>query len=241
MAEEFDSDSATSIDHHGETRTDAEIILAAIDSVLRDLHVALPCRITNVRNNSFVDVQVQIQRKYKDGTLVNIPVIQNVPVKNPSGEDWWIKLPIAVGGYGTVLIHERSLDKFIVSGGIVDPEDPRRHDLTDAEFLPGFPRLDKIVPGTADDMVLHNGSAEIFLQKPGTFKITNGTNELFNLLDQLMSQITTLVNDLETVPAGETTAPGSPIAPNPVFVADMVAIGAQLATIQGGLDSLKGS
>lgn len=182
----FDADSTAL---QSETQPFDAIILNAIDSTLKDVHTWLPAQITKINGNQSVNLQPLLQRKYKDGTLDTLPEIQNVPVWLPRGNNYWIKLPIAVGDTGIALFCERSLDTWKVSGGIVDPQDSRTHDLTDAIFIPGINGMNAQVPGNSTDMILHNQSAEIYLQPGGTFKVTNGSQELISNIIQLVQAL----------------------------------------------------
>lgn len=165
------------------------IIKEAIDAAMRDLHTWLPSQIVAVNGNQSVDIQPLLKRKYKDGTVVDLPVIRGVMVIVPRGQDYWVKLPIAVGDTGIALFCERSLDNWSVSGGSVDPQDTRTHDLSDPVFIPGLNPASEQVTGDATDLVIHNGIAEIQAKKDGTFKVKNNTNELLDLLSQTLQAI----------------------------------------------------
>lgn len=194
MAEEFDDPYSDAKDsEEGETPTLDQIIADAINARLLEVHTSLPCVVVKVRSNGFVDVQPLLKRKYTDGSLELLPVIPNCPINHPRGADYFIKLPVAVGDTGRASFQERSMDAWIVNGGYVDPDDPRTHDLTDAVFIPGlYPEKD-IVPGAAGDMVLKNGSATMDIQKSGKFALKNiSNNELFDLLDQTLAQVSLL-------------------------------------------------
>lgn len=240
-----------------ETKPWDEIMVMAIEAKLRETHVALPARIVKVRNNGFVDIELCIMRKFNTGDIVKLPVVQDVPVKHPSGQDWWVKLPIAEGDYGTALVHERSLDVFKVSGGIVDPKDPRMHEFSDSEFLPGFSIKDSPLEGPAEEMILHNGSAEIVIQKAGRFKIMNESQELIDLIEQTLDAIEDLrgrvgstVSTVSSGPIGiiSSPVPASPVPTSPVVIAALVpvtagltALATQLATLKTNLLTLKGT
>lgn len=179
----------STVDYDNETKPLDVIIQDMINSQLYDLHTWLPCQVIQVRSNQFVDIQPLLQRKMIDGTSVSIPVLQNVHVAMPRGTDYWLKLPVAVGDTGVALFCERSLDIWMLRGGVVDPADPRRHDLSDAIFIPGiYPKSGEVV-GNATDMTLHNGTAEITLQKSGKFKIKNNSQELITVLSSLVDDL----------------------------------------------------
>lgn len=230
-------------DLQNETPTQAQVLQAAIDAALLEVHTWLPCKITRVRSNAKVDIQPQIKRKFKDGVLIDLPIIQNVLVVHPRGADYGVKLPIAVGDTGIGLFCERSLDVWAVSGGQVDPKDGRHHQLTDAIFIPGLYPSSNQIAGAATDMVLQNGTqaiitlkkdgdmtlknkdATITLQKTGKFLIKGQPEELFD----------NLVNLLNTLIAATVIDPIS--GPLPLDPATLV----QLNLIKTKITSLKGT
>ncbi len=192
MSEQFDDlYQGTSDDFQNETRPLDEIIMQAISTAMVDVHTSLPAKVTVIRDTGYVDVQVMLKRKYTDGTLVDIPVIQNVPVMTPRGATWWFKPPLEVGDLGRVIFCERSIDAWKAGDGstTIDPKDPRTFDLSDAVFEPGLYPISQKLPGNATDMVLHNDGATITLQKGGTFLIANDSNELLAVLGALVDTL----------------------------------------------------
>lgn len=228
-----------SIALQSETKPFDQIIIDAINAALYEVHTWLPAQVTVVNDNGSVNLQPLLQRRFKDGSLKDLPIIQNVPVSMPRGADYWIKLPVAQGDTGVALFCERSLDIWNVSGGIVDPADTRTHDLSDAIFVPGLYPLNAPLPGNADDLVVHNGKAELYVQKNGKFKATNGMQELFDLLDQLMSNYINLMNTLAT-----DTYTLTMLGPQPFIASTVTEIQNLQNTaqqIQTNLETLKGS
>lgn len=231
------------------------IMLKAIDGALRDLHTWLPAKITSVISPSMVSIQPLLKRKFKNGDLVDLPVIQNVQVIMPRSSTYWIKLPFKVGDTGIALFCERSLDVWAVSGGSVDPLDNRTHDLSDAVFIPGlYPITSPVtLPATASaatDLVVHNGLADLVVQAAGRFQIKNSGNELIDLLSQivdLLSQTQQKVAQMNTNLAASTTL--TLLGPQPLSTAalftttasEVTALRAQVLLDKIKLDTLKGS
>ena len=113
------------------------------ESLLADLHTSLPGKIVRYdATTQKADVQPLIKERYTDESgatqVRDLPVIPSVPVQFPGAGGYRITFPIATDDTGLVVFSESSLDKWLVSGGAVDPSDDRRHDLTDAVFLPGL-------------------------------------------------------------------------------------------------------
>lgn len=185
-------------DYDPQTLPMDEVIRLAISAAMLGLRVSLPAQVTKVLGNQLVNVQPTLQIKYIDqSSPQNMKPISNVPVGTPKGAGWSIKVPIAVGDTGLLVFADRSLDVWLAgSGGIVDPQDGRTHDLSDAVFYPGLGPTSAQTTDSTSDMVLTNGLAVIRLEKAGKFKFTNGTNEVINLLVQITDQLKSLANTL---------------------------------------------
>ena len=67
-----------------------------------------------------------------------LPRISNVPVHYPGDSGCMLRGPIKVGEVGWLKIADRSIDKWIQTGGPVDPTFNQYHDMTDAIFEPGL-------------------------------------------------------------------------------------------------------
>lgn len=201
-----------------------EILRAAIEGIVMDVHTWLPAQVVKVHSSGAVDLKLLLQAKYRDGTLVTLPILQSVPVEHPRGADWWIRLPIAVGDYGRASFSERSLDAWLVKGGVVDPADVRHHDLSDGIFIPGLYPKSEVIAGDLTEMVIHNKDAEIILQKAGKFKMKNEANEL---LATLSATLQTLIDALVVTDMG----------PQPFMPATIDA----LAALKAKIDDLKGT
>jgi hypothetical protein len=239
----------------GETPPFDVVITDAIAAAMRDVHTWLPAKITAVISPSMVTIQPLLKRKYKDGSIVDLPVIQNVQVIMPRSPSYWIKLPFKVGDTGIALFCERSLDVWNVKGGSVDPADTRTHDLSDAVFIPGlYPITSPVTPpataSSATDLVVHNGLADLIVQAAGKFQIKNSGNELINLLSQIVDlltqtqqKITQMNNNLASATVATLLGP-QPLSTAAAFVtlaADVTSIRSQTLLDKIKLDTLKGS
>jgi hypothetical protein len=214
-------------DPESQTRPMDQIIRDAIRAETLKLRVCIPAQITSVKGNQKVDVQPLLQVRYIDQDAgQNMPAVQNVPVSMPMGQNYSIKLPVAEGDTGYLIVSDRSLDAWLSgSGGIVDPQDARQHDLSDSIFVPGLVPFSSQTEDDTTDMVLTNGSAQFAIQSSGKYKISNGSQELIDLMDQLLD---TLINNTFTLTL---------LGPQP-FIASTVVL---LQTIKTKLDTLKGS
>jgi hypothetical protein len=78
------------------------------------------------------------------------PDIPGVPVAYPGTGDFSIFWPLEVGDTGRIVCFDRSADEWKANGGDrTEPQDPRRHDLTDAVFCPDVRSPATPMPGDA--------------------------------------------------------------------------------------------
>lgn len=175
--------------YENETHTLDIVMQECFKNMLKEVHTSLPGKITKIESPQFVSVQPLLQRRYQDGNVVNLPIIQMVPVIMLSGSDYSIQLPIQVGDTGALFFTERSLDNWILNGGLNDPEDPRTHDLSDAFFLPGLNAEPQALKNSTTDLIIKNGSSTLKVQKGGTYQIKNEANELIDLVSQLIEAL----------------------------------------------------
>lgn len=185
-------------DYEPQTLPWDEIIRRAVKAGALSLRVCLPCEVIKVSGNQKVDVQPTLQVRYIDQDFgTNMPAIQNVPVSMPMGADYSIKLPVAAGDTGHLVFADRSLDAWLAGGGeIVDPQDSRQHDISDAIFVPGLVPFSNQTTDETTDLVVTNGKGILKVQKAGTLIFTNGENELMDLLTQITQQAQTLSETL---------------------------------------------
>lgn len=220
-----------------ETPTLERLIKAAIENRLLDVYTALPGRVeAYTASLQKADIQPLIQRETVDAEIVDLPKLVDVPVKWPRTSTAIISLPLTVGDTGTIIFHGRSIDNWLISGGLVNPDDIRKHDLSDAEFIPGMYPFSQ--PGLAEDdnILIQNGIGLIRIKPEGKFEIGNGTIEL---IDEVIKELdeakkTADASALITV----NTVVGTSTVPN--NVASFTAISAALVTIKAALETIKG-
>lgn len=180
-----------------EAPTLQQVIQEAIKTGLLDVHTALPARIESYDPvTQKANIQPLLKKKYKTTGEADLPVIANVPVQwvSTSAGSAYITLPLKKGDIGIALFSERSLDKYLSSqGGIVSPEDPRDHDISDAFFIPGAKPFPLALTNVSDsDIIIQNETLRIEIAPEGKLSITGaGGQELLTILETL---ITDLIN-----------------------------------------------
>ncbi len=130
------------------TASDTEAVRALIHRILYGVHTSMPGVVKEFAEvNGFLVTKVQPciqQLDTLDGEseYKNIPDIPNVIVCIPRSQSLGLSvtIPIQEGDEGMLHFAERSLDNWMIKGGVQPPSEPiqpRAHDLSDAVFVPG--------------------------------------------------------------------------------------------------------
>ena len=210
------------------TPTLIETLQEVIEARICELHTSLPCEIVSYDHaKNLAVVQPLLKRKYKnEAEAVKLPIITNVPIAFQRMNDAHLRLPVKAGDTGHLIFNERSIDTWLVQGGAIDPNDPRKHSINDAVFYPGLNPNNKTMSSTAPSSSLelkyktayveiaengkiflknsssdvelasdgkitlkNSGGAKYELLTSGKFKMTNGAEELFTELVQLVTDL----------------------------------------------------
>lgn len=143
--------------------TQLDLINAAIDSALYDVHTMIPAKIIKV--DSYEQQKITVQPSIKDRNrdyssndkgLQDMALITGVPVIFPSAGTGIITFPIKVGDPVMLIFSERSLENYLYGDGgkPVDPEDFRKHDYNDVVALAGFYPFQKALGIDPNDVVI---------------------------------------------------------------------------------------
>lgn len=133
----------------------ADLLKRAIDYTLEDVHVMLPGKVASydaATQKANVDLLVKRRIALDNGQELTetFPQLPNVPIVFPRGggvPGFFVSFPIQVGDFVMVMFAERSIDAWLFSsGGVTDPNDFRKHDLSDAVAIPGLYPFSKALP-----------------------------------------------------------------------------------------------
>lgn len=216
-----------------ETPTLPKILELAINKRLLDLHVSMPASIESYDGRK-ANVRPLLKRQLRDGTDFEFPIITNVPVIMPEASDSGMHLPLAKGDTGTLLFCERSMDIWLVQGGCINPKDFRKHDLSDAQFIPGLKPFNAGTVYDPDRLVIFNGLGKMTITKTGQFGFTNGTEELMDLVKQLIDKVSETNDKISTA---TTNTVFGPLTFNEF--ADFITLMGEVDTIGTKWDTLK--
>lgn len=115
---------------------------AQIKALLLDVHTAIPAIVISFNaEQRTVQAQPAIKRIFREKGAVNLPPCVDVPVYFPSGGGFELTFPVAKNDHCLLIFSERCIDGWWATGEILEPQDFRQHDLSDAFALVGvWPR-----------------------------------------------------------------------------------------------------
>jgi len=198
------------------TPTLVETIQALFEGRLSELNTSIPGKIVSYDyEKNLAVVQPVLKRKYVGETeAVELPTISNVSVCFPRMGLGHLRIPVNVGDEGQITFQQRSIDKWSISGGMVDPEDARKFSISDATFWPGLNPNNKAIKSTAAEksLELKLKGSYIEILDNGKFKVKGNSEELFDLLVKTIDKMITLSNELGT--KDKTNTIFGPMQPN---------------------------
>lgn len=172
-----------------------EVIEAAVEKRLCNVFTQMPGKIVAYDFNTYrATIQPSLQRVYRaDEAVVNLPLVQEVPICWESMSTSLIRHPVKVGDEGMIEFQMRSIDGWKTRGGTIDPQDNRKFSIADATFWPGLRPDGQRVParGRAIAMELRNDKMMIELLPSGKIAIKNLAtgDELLDLISQLIDSL----------------------------------------------------
>lgn len=211
-----------------------------IDGFICELHTSLPVEVISYDyDKNLAVVQPVLKRKYKnESSAIALPTISDVPVAFPRMGNGHLRLPVNPGDTGQLVVNERSIDGWLQSGGQIDPLDPRKHALSDGVFYPGLnPNNNPMVSSAAEDSIeLKLNDSYIEILGNGKFKVTNGTEELFDLLVQFLTQVIDEMNEQGNLDTTNTIF--GALQPNNFAKYQLLKV--QYETLKNKMETLKG-
>ena len=144
--------------------TQLQIIKDAVNAAMVNLWTCLPCEVLEYDSDAVtVNVQplIKIPVYLPDGEIetVELPMLLDVPVMFPCAGGFTITHPIQKGDECLVNFADRNIDLWWQSGGIQNPFDTRKHDLSDGfAFFRPQSQAKKISGISTTDLEIRNDS-----------------------------------------------------------------------------------
>ena len=139
-----------------------QIIKDAIRGELANLWTSLPCIVDSYDADAVtvvVQPAIKIPVRNVEGKveLVQLPLLMDVPVMFPCAGGFTITHPINVGDECLVSFASRNIDVWWQSGGVQNPFDTRKHDLSDGfAFFRPQSQANKISNISTTDLEIRN-------------------------------------------------------------------------------------
>lgn len=161
-----------------DTRVSLErAIRTGVDSALKEVYTVLPALVTKVVSPQIIECQPTIKTKIND-VVINLPLLIDVPLRFFKTSDFSITLPVKINDYVAVFFCQRSIDTWLNSGGIQDPQDIRRHSISDGFAIPCiYPNNDLIENVSDTDLQIrtNDGNSYIGLSPEGLITLNAPT------------------------------------------------------------------
>lgn len=126
----------------------SDVVQAHIENAFTEIHTAFPAQVVRFdHDKQCADLQPCVKKRFKDGSVLALPILHNVPIIYPGAKDIIIGFDLEPDDTVLVLVCERSIDAWLSSDGtMIDPEDARKFNLSDAVAIPGFSPNSKKIP-----------------------------------------------------------------------------------------------
>ena len=166
------------------------LLKATIDSAASQIKVCVPAKVIKYDSKTQVlDAQPVFKRKQKDGTVTDSPIIYSIPVAFPRAGDAFVHLPIKSGNSVLLLFSDNSLEKWLASGELNEPEDTRKHHIADAIAIPGgYPFTQAASVANGSDIIIKNEDSEMRIRTDGKMQVLNQSHEMLKAIDEFMTR-----------------------------------------------------
>lgn len=191
---------------------------AAAQAAVACVNVAAPATVVSydrVSQSATVKIVPSFKRRNpsNDGAIESyrVPPIANVPVAFPGSGAVSMTWPLSAGDTGLIVFADRSIDEWTSTGSSeTTPQDTRRHNVSDAIFIPGLRSFADPIPASG-----HDAAASVW--RAAEIRLGSSTASDFVALASLVSAelaaIWTVLNAHIHPGAGLPPTPGVPPGP----------------------------
>lgn len=158
----------------------ASVIVEGLNAFKKEIHTCFPCIVDSFDSDAqTITAKPVIKRIFKDvntgvKTVMDLPVLINVPIMFPKGGGFSLTFPIAVGDECMVFFCERSIDDWFDSGESKEQNQKRFHDLSDGVAFVGLCSKPKTLSNyNSDEVQLRSNdeSTSISIDNSGKIKL----------------------------------------------------------------------
>jgi len=176
------------------------VIQHVIADALSSVHTAFPAQIDKYDYmTAKADVKPLINAIYPDGSVMEFPIIPNVPVVWPRTSLGSISFPLQRGDGCLIVCSERSIDDWLLLSEQHTPSDPRMFDLNDAIAIPGLYSFASQTKITGNDKFeIHYKDQQVTIDESGNIAI-GGTSLQALMTSAYSTALTTYLSALQTL------------------------------------------
>lgn len=95
-------------------------------------------KIEKVNSNQTCEISIQFKRRINGDQIADYPLLVDCPYVVLSGGGSYIDMPIKAGDFCLVLFSDRNIDEWWSTANIKEPQDRRKHSLSDGIALVGI-------------------------------------------------------------------------------------------------------
>lgn len=149
-------------------------------SLTEDFHTCLPGRVEKYDfKTQKATVKPLLKKVYNDKSVLEMPVLPNVPVIFPRTKRSGVTFPLERGDGVLLLFTERALERWKLSGDVSEPGDSRRFDLTDSVCIPGLFSFNQTnIASNNDDLEIQHEGQKVTIKKNGDIELGAGESLL---------------------------------------------------------------
>ena len=133
--------------------SDQTIVPPDLDDVLLEMKnetfATLNCiqigKIQKVNDNQTVEIMIQVKRRIPDNKIADYPLLVDCPYIVLQGGGAYLDMPIVAGDYCLVLFNDRNIDQWWSTANVKEPQDRRKHSLSDGIALIGLNPITKVL------------------------------------------------------------------------------------------------
>lgn len=204
------------------TPTLQTLLKSAFDHEIANIHTALPGHIVKYDPSlQKAEVMPNIQKKYYNGEVKDMPIISNVPIVFPRSSKSFIKFPLDIDDGVLLIFSERALERWLSVGGVVEPGVNRKFDISDCIAIPGLYSFADPIPDSSDNFIIRHNDGSFVINTNNKVAIGNNEEELIDLI----------VNLIDTIKSPSFTFGGNPLDGSGI---------ALLNTLKARFNSIKG-
>jgi hypothetical protein len=147
-----------------------QIIRSEVSSQILGLWTSLPCEVVSFDPEAVTVevrplIRIPVRTPNGDIEMLEISILQDVPVMFPCAGGFTITHPINAGDECLVSFSSRNIDLWWQSGGVQNPFDTRHHDLSDGfAFFRPQSQVNKISDISTDSLEIRSDDNETKIQ-----------------------------------------------------------------------------